>query len=169
MNKKRSRTGESGNPAVRAHSAQVKAINRAYSLILRDKHYDDETLDLIHADHALYVALAKRGWVMTLDPESMLVPTDYCPSWLPSESVQDFANDIFYEPTAVVPGDNSIFIELAGPADGPFSGASYETLDLLLQDITNIEAYRYGNPFPHLPHAADTKVDSPTSMSFLPQ
>lgn len=159
MAKKPESAGRSGNPAKRAHQPAVQRIEKAFRRSRKGLDFDEEILAILRLGETLHTALAARGWEIFDDDE----PADeYSSVWNASYPEQDHVNEVYYEATGVDLGEDCIIVEFAALQVGPFSSAKYENLDKLLLDITVIEAFRYGDPAPELPHAQETAWEAKT-------
>lgn len=158
MAKKKHRSGVSGNPAKRAQNDALRMQLAEYDRQLH-AHESWSTDSPAFFDAEAHEALTGRGWTASTPGEG-----DDC-GWDPSATEPDYATETYYEVTVVYPREYGLVVDLAGPTDGPFSGARYSSLERLLADADAIEAFRYGDPIPHLPHAIEVAEGLPSPLS----
>lgn len=166
MAKKKHHPGVSGNPAKRAQQEAIQEVLNAHPQLAeygRRSHELDvwSTDSLLFFDAAANDALTSRGWTAE-EPDG---GSGDIWGWEPSTIEPDHDTETYYEVTSVYPREYGLAVDLAGPADGPWSGARYSTLERLLADIDAIESFRHGDPFPYLPHAMETAEGLPAPLS----
>lgn len=165
MGKRKKTIRRSGHPGHRAQLDPPNGLLGVYELKHLEE-YDEETRTKIQKKVDASTALIRRGWLyMHSDEHGRLrhpweLPTAMI-DWRPSQRPNDDEADQYYECTyftAYTEQWDGLQITFAADADiiAP-AYARYSTLEALLADIEVIEAYREGDPFPELPHAAETK------------
>lgn len=149
-----------------SNNAVAKKIAAAFEREAQKFQGDEEMLTTIRLAGSVHTALATRGWSRFAydDPTDLNV---YSSVWLKAEPTPDHINQIYYETTSIsITDNNAILVEFACLSDGPFSAASYLTLDQLLADISSIETFRYGDSIPNLPNAEKVLSDMPNLHAF---